>query len=271
MIDNLNKIFEQDQKENELKALLDGCVVDMSKEYSAPQNCITIHENGEDLRLFTLGNISSITGKQKSKKTFLISMLIEAASRGQRITETFNGHIDSKCIFFDTEQSTYDSWKVGKIMAQSGANMDMVKIYSLRPYSPKDRLNLIEYAVKTLGAKFIVIDGIADLVTSINSEEEAVDITTRLMRWTKEYNCHISNVIHQRKADSYARGHLGTALLNKSETIISCTKIDERPSVSTVKCDDIRGAKPFEDLEIEIREGRPFINKAYAPMDHAPF
>ena len=65
----------------------------------------------EKQRLFTLGNFSAITGKGKSKKTFLASMMVaSAANNGVVQDKFFSSFPESKkaVLHFDTEQGNYD-------------------------------------------------------------------------------------------------------------------------------------------------------------------
>ena len=67
---------------------------------------------------------------------------------------------------------------------------------------------------------FVVIDGIRDLVYDINSPSEATCVISKLMQWTDEYQIHLHTILHQNKSDENARGHIGTEINNKAETVI---------------------------------------------------
>ena len=58
----------------------------------------------------------------------------------------------------------------------------------------------------------------------INSPREATLIVNYLMNWTEEFNLHLHTVIHQNKGDENARGHIGTEINNKSETVLRVEK-----------------------------------------------
>ncbi|MFH0865775.1 MAG: hypothetical protein V1904_06245, partial [Bacteroidota bacterium] len=119
---------------------------------------------------------------------------------------------------------------INKIIQIAGESRHEFKAFNLRPYSPHERCEFIEYIFKLYG-EFIcyaVIDGIADLSIGINDEDEASRVSTMLLRLTKIYNCHISTVIHQNKQDNYATGHLGSAIMKKAEIIISVSKPKDR-------------------------------------------
>ena len=263
--------------ESQYDKIISDAMIDLEVEVQKPPVIMRIRQNIfrnsspeiYDNRLFTLGNFSAITGKGKSKKTFLTTLFLASA--------TSNGIIQNKIIsdlpeqktytmLFDTEQSRYDAYVASKrIPSLIGYMPENFGSFDLREYSPIERCNIIEYALKKLKGNvgYIVIDGIADLATAINDEVEATRVVSLLMKWTKIYNCHITTVIHQNKNDEYATGHLGSSILKKAECIISVKKDPNEYSISHVKCDLIRGTSDFEDFSFSIDEnGLPAIDKS---------
>lgn len=213
-------------------------------------------------RLFTTNNISSITGQAKSKKTMLVSVLIAAFSSVKTVFEKIEGcQVEGKpmTMYFDTEQARYDTFKVISRIKDAGGDLSRVNVWCLREYTPKKRVKLIERALEKYAHNtgLVVIDGIADLVNSINDEEEANKIVSKLMKWTAEYNLHILTVIHQNKSGEIKnpRGHIGTAVMHKSECIIEVKKNEDRPEISVVKCQRARSAS-FKDFDLIIENGK---------------
>jgi hypothetical protein len=173
-------------------------------------------------------------------------------------------------IFFDTEQPRY---KVAQIqrrilkLAEISKTEDFT-IHCLRKYSKDQRIDAIrEIIYNTPDLGVIIIDGIRDLVFDINNSQEAIETTGNLMKWTEELNIHCLCVIHQNKGDSNARGHLGTELVNKGETIISITKDEKEKSISIVEPEQCR-EKDFEPFAIRIDDNNlPFIEENWKPKD----
>lgn len=275
--------IEEKKDPDKLKDLLSKSYIDLHIPVAKPPVAIKIKdfENGfiVEKRLFTLGNFSAITGKSKSKKTFLTSILLSAAALNGYVYNKLTGCLPEKkrlVLLFDTEQSNYDAYMTAK-RVENILNIDISSVFGafdLREFTPKERCEIIDYALEmykdNLG--FVVIDGIADLANAINDEQEATKVTSLLMKWTKQYNCHICTVIHQNKNDSYATGHIGSAILKKAEAIISVTKNEHNSYKSDVKCDMIRGVAEFNDFEIEIQEnGIPIINDMINISDNYPF
>lgn len=89
------------------------------------------------------------------------------------------------------------------------------------------------------------------MVSSINDEAEATLIASKLLKWTEERNIHIVTVLHQNKGDNNARGHLGSELVNKAETVLSITKAESDNEISIVEPQQCRNKEP-EVFSFEI-------------------
>ena len=266
----VKKEIKKDKKE--LESLLNKAYIDLKIPVPKPPVAIRINdfENGfiVEKRLFTLGNFSAITGKSKSKKTYLTSIFLAAATSNMSIDNKITGCLpeSKRAVFlFDTEQSNYDAYITGKRVSKIlGLDAENFGAFDLREYTPKERREIIDYALEKFkdNVGYVVIDGIADLSNTINDEVEASEVVSLLMKWTKLYNCHITTVIHQNKNDSYATGHIGSAILKKAEAIISVTKNENDSYKSEVKCDMIRGTSDFNPFEIQINDlGLPVIHE----------
>jgi hypothetical protein len=79
--------------------------------------------------------------------------------------------------------------------------------------------------------KLLSIDGIADLVENTNDIVMSKEASDYLMRWTYEYNIHITTVIHKSGSTGKPLGHLGTYVLKKSESVIEL-EVNEDNSIN---------------------------------------
>ncbi len=259
---------------DELKQLLNKSFIDTDIPADKPPVILYISDTSATQtihkRLFTLSNFSAIIGKAKSRKTYNMSMFAAAMLKDDNLFNKFYSNLpdDKKqVLYFDTEQGSYDAANnIKRIERLSGINKQRLGGFSLREYSPLERCEIIEYALlhfKNVG--FVAIDGIADLAKAINDEEEATRVTGLLLRWTKQYNIHISTIIHQNKNDNFATGHLGSSIMKKAEIVISNTKDKGSCYNTVVSCDYSRGID-FEDFEFFINEeGLPELtNKVFS-------
>ncbi len=214
--------------------------------------------------LGTLGDFGLIIGKAKSRKSFYISIAVSTALSKDLILNRFKSYLpkeQNEVVYFDTEQSKYYVQKAVKRICKQINIEEPTNLHAfhLRSLAPSERLQFIEveiYSNNKIG--FVVIDGIKDLVTSINDESEATMIASKLLKWSEERNIYILTVLHQNKSDLNARGHIGTELINKAQTVLSITKAENDNNISIVEPQQCRDKEP-EIFAFEIDEyGIPF-------------
>ncbi|MDO5979186.1 AAA family ATPase [Flavivirga spongiicola] len=218
--------------------------------------------------LGTLSNFGLVTGKAKSRKSFFINIVTSVASSNDKLLSQYQSRLPKGkrgVLYFDTEQSRYHvQAALKRVCKQIGVpNPKNLKVYGLRSLNPEARLKLIEFAIyNNPKVGFVVIDGIKDLIKSINSEEEATEIASKLLKWTEECNIHIVCVLHQNKGDSNARGHLGSELSHKAETVLSVTRDSQNKDISIVEPVMCRNQEP-DDFAFEIIDGLPVAIEDY--------
>jgi hypothetical protein len=227
----------------------------------------------DDSIIGTLGNFSASTRKAKSKKTFNICAIVAAALTNGTVLNYRASLPDGKrkILYVDTEQSPYHCQKVlNRIVRLAGypenQHPETLDFLSLRRYTPIIRLAIIERAIyQTEGLGLVIIDGIRDLAYDINSPSEATDLITKLMQWTDEQQIHIHTVLHLNKSDDNTRGHLGTELNNKAETVLQVTKDSTDNDISSVSSMCIRDID-FEPFAFRIsNDGLPEPVADYTP------
>lgn len=226
------------------KNLLKHIRLCVTEKYDFPPEIVQV--NGTTIA--TLGNFSASTGKPKSKKTFNVSAIVAAALSGKEVLKyraTLPKGKD-RILYIDTEQSKCHCHKVlERILKLAGMptdeETDRIQFFVLREYSPDQRRDIINWALREeTNIGLVVIDGIRDLIRDINSPSESLDIINELMRWSSYYELHIHTVLHQNKGDDNTRGHIGTELNNKAETILQISKNQEDGNISEVKAMHIR-------------------------------
>lgn len=212
----------------------------------------------------TLGNITTFVGKAKAKKSFLISIAIAVAIAKDFVFGEFTSHLPNNkrnILLFDTEQSKYHvQIALFRICKMIGIEQpDNIKVYGLRKYLPEERIKIIEHAIyNTPNIGIVFIDGAKDLQYDKNDINESTKTVNNLMKWTDELYISIITVLHQNKGDNNATGHLGTELVNKSESVISVTKSESDKDISIVEPVACRN-KDFEPFGFEVIDNIPVI------------
>lgn len=247
----------------EIAKAFEKSILDPDQEIKESPICLEILQNDERIPIYTLGNFSAIIGKAKARKSFFVSLIMGIMASGKQ-NDIFQPRIKKNCILFDTEQALYHVHKFAKRSVKIAGSKDKLIFCALRPYDTEQRIEIIEHGIyNTDDLGFVVIDGVRDLVTDINNPNQATKIGNLLLKWTAEANIHIINVIHQNKADLNARGHIGSEIMFKSETVLSIEKKDMDGIKSIVKPEFTRGPE-FNEFAFYIDNGLPTL------MEHTP-
>lgn len=199
------------------------------------------------------GNISAVVGEAKSKKTFFCTAVVGS------LTDLCNNrrfgieHRLCKVLWVDTEQSREHIQKVlFRINLLSSLEIDrqnpLILTQTLREEKPSDRLALMEYAIQYFQPKLVVVDGISDLMTNTNALEESEALVARLLTLSTQHKCHIMNVLHTNPNSDKARGHLGSTLMRKAETVIFVHRTGEKSVVEPQYCRN----EPFERFAFQV-------------------
>ena len=196
------------------------------------------------LRLFDVpccprGELVAFTGKAKSGKTFVMSMMMAAASASEVLAFHRATFEPLQVLWFDTEQSDQSTQDIlrNRIVpmvissppesggARGGLNErtdslvqtsppagtppnsggeifpeSLYDIFNVRTESWTERLPLLMAAIDLCHPDLVILDGVRDLVDDINNGQLAHEVTERLMQVAQHTRCCIVCVIHQNKA-----------------------------------------------------------------------
>jgi uncharacterized protein YbaR (Trm112 family) len=212
----------------------------------------------------TRKNIFGITGKAKVGKTFLMTLINSVVLKKNElgVLSSYLPKGKDKILYIDTEQS---EWHVSKVMQRINKLIESKRIENLLMYSfdavpTSQRWQYTEWLIcNNPEVGLVIIDGIADLVKSVNDEIIACDTADWMRRMATINDVAIGYVLHQNPSDSAKmRGHLGTVLMNKSETVIQISSSKENEAIKLVQTTQTRNKKP-EDWSFEIIDGIPVI------------
>ncbi len=238
-------------------------IVDMSKQLPDEQPLISI----DGSCICSRGNISAICGEAKSKKTFLASALVASAMAipldKLNNFKNVEKNMDLNVLWIDTEQGERHVRRViDRISTMTGAKMGglvaepRLMTLSLRELDPMERYTVMNEAIKRYPFDLIVIDGIADLQRNTNDLEESDALVGALMALSTNTNTHILCVLHTNPGSDKARGHLGSSLQRKAETVIFVHRNGECSVVEPQFCRN----EPFERFAFHVsEEGIPEI------------
>lgn len=191
----------------------------------------------DSIGMLPKGDLWGIQAAYKNGKTQAASLIMAAI-----LGDTKFGMVaapdnkDGKVFYFDTEQADHNTTMVGhrvhKLMGwEAKGNYSRFKVKNLRAFTIDLKLKYIYECIKRYKPVMVVIDGVADLISSINDEQESIRAVLTLMQMSSKYQCSIGGIIHLnkgamqgKKEDEVARGHLGTALYMKVVDMFTSVK-----------------------------------------------
>lgn len=184
---------------------------------------------------FPRGELVAISGKAKSGKTFVCSILMALCFKDEILTVRRTEESPLSVLWYDTEQSeesTQDILK-NRIMPMTCLEsfpVDMFHIFNVRSRFWNERLPMLEFAMRRFQPDIVVLDGIRDLVNDINDGVMAQEVIERLMHLASKLNCCLVCILHQNKStdDKNLRGWIGTELKNKAFEVYDCVKDADR-------------------------------------------
>ncbi len=258
--------IQAEEHDFDYQKIFNRCEVDLNKKIDIPPIALGIgyhgYSGGQYLNpTFTYGEMSTIVGPQKTKKTFF-KCAIEACYIGGEASNYFPGIVSNrdqnKWIFsFDTEQGEYYAQRTFKtVQRMVGLPCVNYKCFSLKGLSDEEMLLFIDGVVNDPKYKgnigWISIDGIADLCTNTNDLVRSKEIVKKLESYTSQ-GIHVCGIIHKTFEKDRATGHLGSFVQKKSETVIFLSDTDKDTINAPIKVSqkDSRGA-PFIDFYFDL-------------------
>lgn len=191
---------------------------------------------------FPRGELVAITGKAKSGKTFVASMLMAAG-----LTPGSSGlrSLRRSCkealgvLWYDTEQSDESTQDIlaNRVMPMVNAGIVSRSLlsweeaggaaFNVRGVDWRRRRALLRAAIERCNPDLVIVDGIRDLVNDINDGVLAQEVIEDLMQLATVHGCCIVCVLHQNKSveDRSLRGWIGTELTNKAFEVYACEKM----------------------------------------------
>ena len=232
-----------------------------------------------------VGGLAAISGQKKNGKSFVLTQLMAAIlGNGSERTQLYLpglkvpertieylGH-EPKVLYVDTEMEKLSSakvmrrvhWLCGWDMKYPNDRFAVLWLKNMPKDSDKrahiQRYDLIRLAIDVIHPDVMFVDGLRDLLASINDEEAGTQILDYLGGAAEDRNMSIWCALHQNPArkndddEAKMRGWIGTELGNKvSDTLVSIKSKTADGVTFTVKQQDARD-KDLEDWKFEITD-----------------
>ncbi len=215
---------------------------DMSRLHSKP---VAVLKLGGQI-ISTTGNVTSIFAQAKAGKSAVVGAIISVEITKLPLGDHLGWSTDfvnvdgHAIIHFDTEQSPYDHEQI-VLTALKRAGLEKppnwLRSYCLTDVNVKERFNFVRHEMERAkkecgGILSVLLDGVGDLVVDANSIEESSAAVTHFHALAIEFTTVVVAVLHENpdstgKGNAKGRGHLGSFLERKSESVIRLVKDKE--------------------------------------------
>ena len=259
-------------------------LLDPRENYPEPYHILEFNEVG----FGKIGGFGAISGQRKNGKTFLIAQLMAAilgCDGNERTKQYLPGLVvpdrtleylghPPRVLYVDTEMEKLSSakvlrrvhWLCNQDMSQPFPG-DRFSVLWLKNMPSNDgvavhrkRYDMIRLAVDAIQPDVVFVDGLRDLLASINDEETATAILDDFGSIAEERRMSIWLALHQNPSrkneddEGKMRGWAGTELGNKvSDTLVSIKTKTSNGVTFTVKQVDARD-KDMDDWQFEVTD-----------------
>lgn len=284
MSEQQNKIplpgeLTDDDKRRQQLEILRPYLLDPREDYPEPYSILEF--NG--VPFSKVGGLAAISGQKKNGKSFVLTQLMAAilGNGSERIqtylpgltvperTIDYIGHLPN-VLYIDTEMEKLNTakvlrrvhWLCGWEMRMPNERFNVLRLTNMPKDSDKQayeqRFDMIKLAIDIIHPDVMFVDGLRDLLSSINDEESITKTLDYFSGVAEDRKMSIWMALHQnpnRKNDDDGqkmRGWAGTELGNKvSDTLVSIKNKTANGVTFTVKQQDARD-KDIDDWKFEI-------------------
>lgn len=199
----------------------------------------------------TPGNLTTLIARAKVGKTAALGAAVSAiiqAHHDRSDADTFKfsaPYTEQAVVLIDTEQSPYDAWTCHSrtLTRALSADPEWLHHYALVGYSARQLREALPAILATASAQHngiftLILDGVADFVTSVNDEIECNEFISWLRTLTITHNCPAICVIHSNegvKNGDDGRGWLGKELTRKAESNLLLKKEGDITTITSEK------------------------------------
>jgi len=233
--------INEQEKAKELQALLPQLEILNVPDEEEPPSLFTI--NG--VEVLPKKAVGIIAAQKKSGKSNFAGLLMAASASKEH--QVLNGTIRSNSgqiniLVADTEQPLRDARRTyRRAMRTAGYTYDEqwkargITTLTLKDIEDEDnKKEIVELATQMHHPQLVIIDGIGDLIQSINDEMEAKKLMAWMDRMACEYDCAVVGMLHLNHNSDKIGGWAGTQANKKFTDSFILTK-DKKRGLFTVE------------------------------------
>ena len=217
---------------------------------------VTISPNGGmGYRIASEGNICVVVAQPGVGKSAVCEALCSSAlnPRSDTFGLSVNLNYERKVLYIDSERDIDDhhgSWR--RMLLRSGIRSpeddtmpdgssfsQSIVDFQLWTTVPSNqaRMDLLFNLIESEGYALIIIDGFGDFVRDVNDAEEVDKFASGLRSLIIKHRVAIFGTIHANPNDEKARGHLGSELIRRAESVFLLQREDDQRGVRKLTTD----------------------------------
>lgn len=218
-----------------------------------PEDIDTLKIKG--VATMALEGLHCVKSKAKQGKSSLLTILtsVYIGNNGRWSGIERIGEKPLSVCYVDTEMKPYDTQRMKKqALKLAGITEEeatgIFRAVNMRSIlDNNEKKQLIELILEEDNPDVLIIDGVVDLIGNFNEVDESKGLINWLMHTADRFKVALFCVLHTNKnaMDHNMRGHVGTMLEQKSDTVTELFK-DAETGLVTVKCTCSRH-KPYPD------------------------
>lgn len=197
-------------------------------------------------KILPCGGMVTFIANPSHGKTTVCNAVAAGRLNPECDTLGFSLHTTKRLVLMDTELPKDDlhaSWRRMRRRARIDDEdvIDKSKLIyqSLRGLDIQAQRAHVLSVISDPGTGIVILDGIGDLLHDVNSSEETSSIISELMAATYTHGCGLIVTIHDNPVANRsgvagkARGHLGSELCRKSDSVLRIVKTDDQYMITS--------------------------------------
>lgn len=180
-----------------------------------------------DVPVGSTGNVFLIMASPGVGKSAICEMIISSYEQTDKEQEEITINSSKKVLMIDTERSKVDVSKCfnricGRVGVDEPEKLKKISLWSLTHMTDTEKkMSVIRRELSSGEYSMLIIDGSSDFVKNPNDMIESNDFVDWLRELALLFDLTIVTTIHTNPSDGKPRGHLGSELLRRAETVAS--------------------------------------------------
>ena len=186
---------------------------------------VTELRNGKKAERVVLGfkDALLIYGAEGCRKSYSKDIFLTSFYKKKNAFK-LKSHIKNPVILdIDTEQSEEDTqlfrsrfYEMCGYEAKDG--IPGYHAYNLKPYAPRERMEMISTLLAEIKPDILVVDQVADLCYGYNHNDSVQELQLAMDKWMSKYKCSLILLMHSNREGKKSKGILGARMDKKCAT-----------------------------------------------------